>query len=277
VVKQAFGVVCVVLLIALPARADLTQNFEVDASGWFGTTRVASGTNGIPAAGGNWYGEASAAAAAYTYWSGNNSVAVPFMSSVSVYLDLNAYNNDTRFDLTTAVNKPDGNHRRDFAFNVGFYDDAGGPGGGTDRFVISASNSTGRANSFPKNGARNPVVASATGWYTFNEEFLDNGLGVLEVKLSLLDSASSLIGSWTLSDPTDIIGSTIGGNRYTWFANIESAMGVGGGSLAIDNTSLVSLAAVPEPSAALFGGIACGLIGLVAYGRKKLVKLFAKS
>jgi hypothetical protein len=272
--RQAFGVVLAVLLMASPTWADLSQDFEVNASGWTSTTRVASGTNGIPAAGGGWYGQASSGA--FTQWGGYNTVAVPFMSSISIYLDLNAYSNDTRFDLTTAVSTPGGAHRRDFAFNVGFYDDLTGPGAGTDRFVISTGNNTGRSNSFPKNTGA--VAASATGWYTFQQEFRDNGLGILEVELSLLDSANSLLGNWTLSNATDIIGVTVSGNRYSWFSTIESAPNVTtGASLAIDNTSLVSLAAVPEPSAALFGGIVCGAVGLAAYGRKKVARLFAKS
>jgi hypothetical protein len=47
--------------------------------------------------------------------------------------------------------------------------------------------------------------------------------------------------------------------------------------LAIDNTSLTSTAAVPEASAMLFGGIACGVAGLATIGRRKLAKRFACS
>lgn len=268
--------VCAVLCTALSAKADFAQDFEVNASGWNNTTRVASGTNGIPAAGGNWYGQASASGgSAYTTWGGYNTVAVPFISSIAVYLDLNAFANDTLFDLTTAVSKPDGTHRRDFNFAVGFYDDATGPGAGTDRFVVSASNNT---PGWPKDPGRGPTDVTATGgtgWYTFEHDFRDNGFGILEVEMSVYNPASTLVGNWLLSDPADVIGTFVGGNRYSWFANIESAPNTGGGWRAIDDTSLSSTAAVPEASPALFGAIACGVAGLATIGRRKLAKWFS--
>jgi hypothetical protein len=63
--------------------------------------------------------------------------------------------NDTRFDFSSAINNSAGNFLGDFVFNVGFYDstDTTGPGAGTNRFIVSASNNAGRANSFPKNPA----------------------------------------------------------------------------------------------------------------------------
>ncbi|HEV2689036.1 MAG TPA: hypothetical protein VGV35_10785, partial [Bryobacteraceae bacterium] len=45
--------------------------------------------------------------------------------------------------------------------------------------------------------------------------------------------------TWTLSDPTDIIGSTVGGNRYGWFASQEFNF------LAIDNSRRMSLIGPP--------------------------------
>jgi hypothetical protein len=38
---------------------------------------------------------------------------------------------------------------------------------------------------------------------------------------------------WTLSDPSDVIGSTVGGNRYGWFPNDELPY------LAFDNSALI--------------------------------------
>src|SRR5262249_2605019 len=143
-------------------------------------------------------------------------------TSVDVYLDpteLAAATtaNDSRFDYTVAINDAAGNHRRDFVFNAGYYDDAGaGP-----RFVISASNNAGRGSSFPQNPGRDPFAITPSGWYTFQHRFFDSGNGVLAVQLSIKDASGDTLHAWTLSDASDIIGSTVGGNRYGWFATQE--------------------------------------------------------
>ena len=41
---------------------------------------------------------------------------------------------------------------------------------------------------------------------------------MLAVDLSILDADGAVVGTWTLSDPSDVIGVTVGGNRYGWFA-----------------------------------------------------------
>jgi hypothetical protein len=266
------GIVLAAFGHSIAAAAPLYFNgFETDVLGWTTTRvdRVASGTSGVPSAAGSFHavynnagsgsantgwGATAAPAGGYNFGAGNN-VGVPFRpyaTSVDVYLDLEAgMANDTRFDFTSAINNTSGAHRRDFAFNGGFYNDATGPGAGVNRFVFSGSNSTGRANSFPKNPARNPVAVTTTGWYTLQHDFRDNGAGVLEVELSLLDSSSSVLGSWLLSDPSDLIDVTVGGNRYGWFASNEL------GVLAFDNANM---SAVPEPAAiALFGAAMVGL------------------
>jgi hypothetical protein len=215
------------------------NGFETDISGWdafggsFNPVRVASGTNGITSASGGWHAEAVYPNVPATNWGGYSSVfpSGDYSTLLDIYLDVNGgFVNDTRFDFTSAINKPDGLHRRDFAFNGGFYDDATGPGAGFNRFVFSASNNTGRANSYPKNPGRDPIAITQSGWYTFKHTFYDNGSGVLAVDLSILDSSNTVIKTWTLSDATDVIGLTIGGNRYGWFATNEFAF------LAFDNT-----------------------------------------
>ena len=55
------------------------------------------------------------------------------------------------------------------------------------------------------------------GWYTFEHRFRDNGFGMLAVDLTLKDAAGVPLMTWTLSDPSDVIGDTVGGNRYGWF------------------------------------------------------------
>src|SRR5678816_3229843 len=98
-----------------------------------------------------------------------------YTTTIDIYLDISApymtggltpYNNDTRFDWTSAINTPNCTHRRDFVFNAGFYDDTDATGAGP-RFVISASNNAGPGNSFPKNPGRDPFMINVEGWYTF--------------------------------------------------------------------------------------------------------------
>lgn len=223
--------------LAAPATAsDFFNGFETDTSGWtvFGGTsdaiRVASGTNGIASATGSFHGEGTTAAG---NWGGYNDVdgcgaiacgagaTFPpngYDTSVAIYLDVGGgFANDTRFDFSSAVNEPTGNHQRDFVFNCGFYNDSTGPGAGTNRFICSASNNALRANAFPKNPDRDPTAIATTGWYTFKHEFRDNSSGVLTVDLSILDAGGGLINTWTLSDPTDEIDVEVAGNRYGWF------------------------------------------------------------
>ena len=52
--------------------------------------------------------------------------------------------------------------------------------------------------------------------------------------ISVLDPNGDEIRTWTLSDPSDIIGDTVGGNRYGWFPNIEQDF------VAFDDTSRTS-------------------------------------
>lgn len=247
------------------------NGFETDTSGWpAGATRVASGTGGITSATGSYH--ATVAAGAYTNFGGYNYGAgnavptafQPYRTAVDIYLDVGtSAANDTRFDYTSAINNSSGTHLRDFAFNIGFYDDATGPGAGTDRFVVSASNNTGRSNSFPKNPARDPFAISATGWYTFQHTFYDNG-GVLAVDLEIFDASDALLADWTLSSASDVI-SGVGGNRYGWFPNIESGLA----PLAIDNSLLeITPRAVPEPATLLLVG--SGLVALSVRRRRRL-------
>jgi hypothetical protein len=211
--------------------AGFFQGFELNRDGWFdfgGTlTRVASGTNGVTSADGSWHAETNGA---FTRWGGYSSVfpAGGYTTSIDMYLNVDAgFGNDTRFDYSSAINTPGGAHRRDFIFNGGFYNDAPDYGSG-NRYVFSASNN---AEAWPKNPARDPFPIMASGWYTFEHRFYDSGGGVLAVDLVILDSGGSELHSWTLSDVTDIIGSTVGGNRYGWLIGLDW-------TLPIDNTAM---------------------------------------
>lgn len=248
-----------------------SQGFETNTAGWTGATRVGSGTNGIPSSSGAFH--ATVTPGAFTQWGGYNFGGSPtfqeYKTSLDIYLNVGGgFANDTRFDFTSAINNNLGAHRRDFAFNAGFYNDSDITGSG-NRFVISASNGTGRANSFPKNPGRDPFAIDDTGWYTFEHHFYDNGSGILAVDLSIFDAADLLLHSWTLSDPSDVIATVIGGNRYGWFPNLELA-----GGLAIDNAQLSTVEdeVVPEPASMLaWAGLGLCLAGGRKWSKRKLV------
>ncbi len=223
------------------------NGFETDNAGWdvfggqYDATRVASGTNGVISATGSYHAEASGpcgldacGGSAATDW-GSYTDTFPaggYLTSVDVYLNVGGgYANDTRFDWSSAISDTSGNHRRDFVLNGGYYDDTDLTGSGA-RFVFSASNNAGRGSSFPKNPGRDPFAITSTGWYTLTHAFRDNGAGVLAVDLSISDAGGNVLHSWTLSDPTDVIGSPVGGNRYGWFASQEFPF------LALDNSRL---------------------------------------
>jgi hypothetical protein len=244
------GIVLVLSAIQVLAATHYFQGFETDTSDWSGVTRAASGTSGVPSAAGNFHAEAAFTAApgtsaASTKYGGYESTfpAGGYTTSVDVYLNVETGDpNDTRFDWSSAINNPAGNHRRDFVFNAGFYNDSDLTGSGP-RFVISASNNAGRSNAFPKNPGRNPISITATGWYTFEHRFYNVGLGVLAVDLRITTLGGAPLHTWTMSDATDVIGSTVGGHRYGWFVIQEFPV------LAIDNVNLLSINAAGNVNA----------------------------
>lgn len=247
-----------------------SQGFETDTADWSSATRVASGTDGVTSASGNYHAQSDSGNfsqwGGYNYGAGNN---VPtafqeYWTSIDIFLNVaGGYANNTRFDFSSAISNAAGGFGRDFIFNGGFYNDNdGSPGSGTNRFVISASNNSQPGSAFAKNPGRGPVAISATGWYTFENHFYNNA-GVLAVDMRIVDSLNQLVGSWTLSDPTDSIG-TIGGNRYGWFDYSEIP------KLAIDNAEMhtANLAAVPEPLSLAVWPLIALTIGGVAWCRR---------
>jgi hypothetical protein len=218
-----------ILGVVTVAFAAFFQSFEFDTAGWFSAVRVQTGTHLVPSKTGTFHAEDGGQA--FTRWGGYSETFPPggYTTTIDIYLDisptyttgtLTPYPNDTRFDWTSAISTPSCDHRRDFVFNAGFYTDTDATGSGP-RFVISASNNAGRSGAFPKNPGRMPYTISAEGWYTFEHRFRDNGSGVLAVDLTIKNAAGVPLMTWTLSDPTDIIGTTVGGNRYGWFATDE--------------------------------------------------------
>ncbi len=215
------------------------QDFEVDEAGWnifglgFEITRVPSltGPNGIVSADGGFHAEGVFSAGNWGGYSGDcgcaaTACAQPFdvfptggyMTSIDIYLDVDAaHPNDTNWDFSSAINNTLGQHRRDFIFNAAFFDsgDMTAPGGGMNRFIIAASNNSPGT---PQLGI-DPVAITTSGWYTFQHRFRDDGSGVLACDFMIFDPGDALVAQWTRSDPSDIIGSTVGGNRYGWFSN----------------------------------------------------------
>jgi hypothetical protein len=87
-----------------------------------------------------------------------------------------------------------------------------------NRFDISVSNNAGEGTQ-PGDPSRDPIAITTSGWYTYTHNFHDNGNGVLAVTMMVADSAGTVLGTWTLSESSDVIGSTVGGHRSGWFAN----------------------------------------------------------
>ena len=233
------------------------NGFETGGSDWdayggsFNATRVASGTHGIVSATGGFHAECSPSGSA-SRWGGYNfgaGAGVPtafreYSTSVAIYLDVSGgWSNRTRFDFSSAINRANGNFWRDFVFNAGFYTAADqiGPGAGTKRFVISASNYGQPGDADPKNPDRYPIAIATTGWYTFEHHFYANA-GWLEVAMSIFDASHALVNIWTLRTAEPI--SAIGGNCYGWFAFNQFP------TLAFDNAELRLHAAWGDRSAA---------------------------
>jgi len=56
-------------------------------------------------------------------------------------------------------------------------------------------------------------------------------------------STGTVVGAWTLSDPSDVIGTTVGGHRYGWFVQNELA------GPAVDNSTLMANSPIPPCAA----------------------------
>ena len=254
--KRCLLAAAMVLSVSALAFAAFFQSFETDTAGWFNATRVPTGTDGVPSKTGAFHAE-DLNGQAYTFWGGESKTFPPggYTTTVDIYLDISSpymsglmpYPNDTRFDWTSAIGTLECNHRRDFVFNAGFYTDVDSTGAGP-RFVISASNNAGRGSSFPKNPGNDPFTTYAEGWYTFEHRFYEGPGGVLYVDMTIKDAAGVPLHTWTRSDPSDVIGVTVGGNQYGWFAQNEFPAG-----LAFDTSALIGYQDYCVPPASTSG------------------------
>ena len=210
---------------------DAHSGVTSDTQAMFDVNRVTSPTSGITAASGTHFAQAPVNASGgplnqFTRLGGYSSTfpAGGFTTSVAIYLDMSVAtgSNDLRFDWSSAISNTTGGHRRDFVFSVGTDPTT------ANQFVMSASNN---APGWPSNPGRDPYTVNASGWYTFQNTFVDNGSGVLADQMSVLDSSGTVLKTWTLSDPSDVIGTTVGGNRYGWLVDNDFA------NLALDNVT----------------------------------------
>jgi hypothetical protein len=222
----------------LAASTQYLNGFETNADKkeMFEMTRVASRSAGIAAATGGWYGAAplrdmnDANLGAFTRLGGYSSTFPKngYSTSVDIYLDVTKATGDLRFDWSSAINKPDGNHKRDFIFHVGSY--ANEPG----KFYVSASNN---APGDPKTSldGLESLEITQSGWYTFKHEFKNDG-GVLAVVMNVGPKGGQSQRQWTLMTETDAIGGEageVGGNRYAWLVTNDFQ------GLALDNVTRV--------------------------------------
>jgi hypothetical protein len=260
--------IAMLVVFVMPAWADAPpgpyfNGFEENTAGWFNlsgstitrrpsgyTTGIGGYANGIASADGDYHarlgkdtspdsctfggGTAPIFYGPYTKWGGYSSIFPPggYKTSVDIYLDVPfaQAHLDTRFDWSSAINMPNGQFRRDFVFNAGT-DPAG--------FVISAGNNATRCGANPADLGHVPVHISISGWYTFEHYFTGVAGGPLVVVFTIKDSLGGIVASWTRSDPTDIIGVTVGGNRYGWFVQNEFE------NLAIDNSERTGIVSTP--------------------------------
>ena len=152
-----------------------------------------------------------------------------FRNRVDVYIDLTdpaVVGNTYGWDVSSAVSNQSNLHRRDFVFHAA--SDASG------KVLIGASNGS----NFAKRNdlaSLNHHEITSSGWYTFEWMFVNKGDGTLKADLSVLDNTGSKLWTETRNDPSDVIATQIGGNRYMWFTFIEAD------NLRIDNVEKANI------------------------------------
>lgn len=132
-----------------------------------------------------------------------------FQTSIDIYLDAAAAEDDQRFAYSVAKVRSDCEWGGDFIFHVG---KVGGDfciRGGTDLDTINGpAPCTTVGGNVPEE-----LEANAEGWYTFTHDFQQVG-GVVQVTMKVFDPAGAEVGEWT---PTPDVPQADGGNRYGWF------------------------------------------------------------
>ena len=225
------------------------QGFEQNTNGWFDgndkkIVRRPSGyvsptgyASGVPSAAGRWHARAEDTGTLcmtdcdgpFTRWGGYSATFPPggYLTQLDIYLDTawaashHTATKDWRVDWISAINNNAGTFLRDFVFNIGTT-----PTG----YIVQSSTNSGRSGANPNspcpspnsanppNTCRPPVLINNSGWYTFRHTFRDSA-GTLTVDFDIFrQDTGAPIAHWTIfADPM----STVGGNRYGWFANEE--------------------------------------------------------
>ncbi|MFN3188579.1 MAG: Ig-like domain-containing protein [Candidatus Paceibacteria bacterium] len=202
-------------------------------------TRVTSGTNGVTSATGDFHSEV--VGGAFSRWGAyeNEFPTDGYFTELDVYIDTNLADGSAakRFDFSSAINNTANAHRRDFIIHAGTKE------GEIGKWFVAASNNAHASELRHIMPSNSPVEVTESGWYTLQHEF-NNNVGVLEVVMRLIRiSDGSVVGTWVRSDAFDIIGSTVGGNRYGWLLNITFD------EIQVDNArkNTVSVPTLPPP------------------------------
>ncbi len=192
-------------------------------------TSEPSGTWGIPARTGNYFGVITRGGGtdtgAFTRFNGySNQFLGGYTVSQDVYLDVNdpTCGDDTYgWDLSSSQSDSNGDFRRDYIFHTAGY--------ANHTILVAASNNSPfhRRNDL---GSLNHYTVTKSGWYTFQWVFRDVA-GKIVVDCNLIDATGQKL--WTESRASGDNVSTSGGNRYAWFTFLTPD------HLVIDNTQIL--------------------------------------
>ena len=205
------------------------QDFEVDAGGWVGPVSVVTTDPSGAASGSNY---AVVEEGAFTrFGSYSSEFAGGYTTRIAIYIDVN-WVDGQGFDYSVASSTQNaelassaGGFRRDFIFHA--TKDASGA------VLINASNNAGSGPRGDLAALSDTASITASGWYTFEQTFRDNGDGTLAVDFKVLDGSSTPLFEKTLNQASDVLDTVVGGNRYGWFVNNTVTDG-----LKIDSVSL---------------------------------------
>ncbi len=193
------------------------NGFETDTSGWFTTggniTRVASGTNGVTSADGNWHAEIAVGPnngdGAFTKFGGYSNVfpAGELSQLVDVYIDPAMGSIGNGWALDNALNGNDGD-----------WEEAGGVGAikATDGNWWLAADGDGGGYPGPASGGVGLMINTA-GWYTIESQWVENSDDPLEIDRNtfIYDSNGTLL--YSNLNLKQVFLTDAGGHRYGWF------------------------------------------------------------
>lgn len=215
------------------------QDFESDTgawsdsnSGWYGTaTQVASGTDGIASASGDYHVVLEGEATGDNDWeltqgpfdtlmNAGEVAFEPYTVSIEIYLDPQAdggsgWADGEGFDYSVASNRADDSgFLADFIFHV--TQDTG-----SGEMFVFASNNTNFTPREDLDAQAGSAAIDEDGWYTFEHHFYENGAGDLAVDMVVLNEEDEIVFSMTRTSPSFDIADVNGEPRYAWFTDIS--------------------------------------------------------